>query len=417
MKSSEYKLLSIVAALCAIVLVALGHSPAIAASEVKVSNAGVPVRSGPGAFYDAVGFTKAGDRFKVTEDDGRWMRVEGALSGFLSKKALENPSGASASARYSAGESKGFGGKVSSTASTAATRGLVPVEPSLMRVASQRGYDVDALQQLELPPFTPKEAEAFEKTFPRSAVAKHKGGAFYFAPGERDTGRGVALQLLAKFPPDGSPSLRKYVALVGLHVQNHTGFYDERFTYIVAKTDTVLSFALPGGYVIVSTGAIRAMRNEAELAFVLAHEISHIALRHGLKEMKVQKERIDTSEAMDALDVELDKLGRDKGDEKVQAELSAMIDDMYAGLVKGRLQAYEFEADEQGAALAASAGYPPGASVEFLERISGATTAYASHPSEAVRVERLNTVVKSPGAKKKADDRRARFAENAGGAR
>jgi hypothetical protein len=389
----------------------------MAASEVKVSNAGIPVRSGPGAYYDAVGYTKAGDTFKVTEDDGRWMRVEGSLSGFVSRKALDNPSGASASARYSAGESKGFGGRVSSTASTAATRGLVPVEPSLMRIANQRGYDAGALQELELPPFTAREAEAFEKSFPRSAVGGHKGGAFYFDPRERDIGRGVALQLLAKFPPDGGVSLRKYVALVGMHAQNHTGFYDERFTYIVVKTDTVLSFALPGGYVIVSTGAVRAMKNEAELAFVLAHEITHIALRHGMKEMKAQKERIHASEAMEELDTELEKMGRDKGDEKVQAELSAMIDDMYAGLVKGRLQAYEFEADAQGAALAASAGYPPGAAVDFLERISDAAASYASHPPEAIRIERLRAVVKSLAVKKKADDRRGRFAENAGGMR
>ena len=57
-----------------------------------------------------------------------------------------------------------------------------------------------------------------------------------------------------------------------------------RYTFEVVNLREINAFALPGGYVYVNRGLISAVRNEAELAGVLAHEIAHVAERHGTEQ-------------------------------------------------------------------------------------------------------------------------------------
>src|ERR1700740_3378938 len=53
------------------------------------------------------------------------------------------------------------------------------------------------------------------------------------------------------------------------------------FTFEVVADPTINAFALPGGPMFINTGLLRAVHNEAQLAGVMGHEMSHVILRHG----------------------------------------------------------------------------------------------------------------------------------------
>src|SRR5215210_6942597 len=84
----------------------------------------------------------------------------------------------------------------------------------------------------------------------------------------------------AKFIED--PMVTEYINRVGQNIVLHS---DAKvpFTIKVIDTDEVNAFALPGGFFYVNKGLILAADNEAELASVMAHEISHVAARHAVE--------------------------------------------------------------------------------------------------------------------------------------
>ena len=79
--------------------------------------------------------------------------------------------------------------------------------------------------------------------------------------------------------------LQAYVNRVGSWVAMHANLMveDEQFTdwkFIVVNSDYFNAFAMPGGFVVISSGAIEMLSSEAELAGILAHEIAHIEQDH-----------------------------------------------------------------------------------------------------------------------------------------
>lgn len=86
-------------------------------------------------------------------------------------------------------------------------------------------------------------------------------------------------------------ALTRYVALVGNAVAAHSDRPDLRYYFAVLDADEVNAFAAPGGFVFVTRGALRLMRDEAALGGVLGHEIAHVALRHGVDAIKAQKQK------------------------------------------------------------------------------------------------------------------------------
>jgi Zn-dependent protease with chaperone function len=118
------------------------------------------------------------------------------------------------------------------------------------------------------------------------------------AIGSRDVGNGVNFYSLAKEIALGKqlaqeverqakviddPIIAEYVNRVGQNIVRNS---DAKvpFTIKVLDSEEVNAFALPGGFFFVNSGLILKADNEAELAGVMAHEIAHVALRHGTKQ-------------------------------------------------------------------------------------------------------------------------------------
>lgn len=106
---------------------------------------------------------------------------------------------------------------------------------------------------------------------------------FYSLNKEVNMGRQLAADVdrQGKFVDD--PVVNEYVNRVGQNIALHS---DAKipFTIKVLDSDDVNAFALPGGFLYVNKGAILAADSEAELAGVMAHEIAHVAARHGVEQ-------------------------------------------------------------------------------------------------------------------------------------
>ena len=167
----------------------------------------------------------------------------------------------------------------------------------------------------------------------------------------------------------------------------------------VVNARDINAFALPGGFTYVNRGAITSARTEGELAGVLAHEISHVALRHGTN----QATKAYMTQA--GLGVLGGILGRGK------PESTAQIINIIGGLGMNAVflkysRDAETQADIVGAQIMARAGYDPMEMANFFELLrkesgnqgGGAAQFFSDHPAPANRQARIQQEVKLIGA-------------------
>ncbi|HEV7844558.1 MAG TPA: M48 family metallopeptidase, partial [Pyrinomonadaceae bacterium] len=158
-----------------------------------------------------------------------------------------------------------------------------------------------------------------------------------------------------------------------------------RYYFRIVNASDINAFALPGGPMYVNRGMIEAARTEGEMAGVMAHELSHVALRHGTAQAtKAQKYSILAGVAGIAGAI----LGGPAVGQIGQAAVGAYF-------LKFSRE-YETEADVLGAQIMARAGYDPrdlANMFQTIERTSGGSGGPAflsDHPSPANRYARIN---------------------------
>jgi len=100
-------------------------------------------------------------------------------------------------------------------------------------------------------------------------------------------GQSAARDAEKKLPMCNDPKVDAYLAQVGKRLAEKapTGGVQYPFGFHCVDDKAINAFALPGGFVFVNRGTIEAADTEAQLAGVLAHEISHVALRHGTNQV------------------------------------------------------------------------------------------------------------------------------------
>jgi beta-barrel assembly-enhancing protease len=153
------------------------------------------------------------------------------------------------------------------------------------------------------------------------------------------------------------PVITEYVDRIGQNIVKHS---DAKvpFHIKVVDTDEVNAFAFPGGYFYVNKGLILAARNEAELAGVMAHEISHVTARHATERMS--KGQYLQLAAIPALFV-----GGYWAQMGIQNALGLGINLELMGITRGS----EREADQLGIQYLWNSGYDPNAFVSFFEKM------------------------------------------------
>lgn len=200
-------------------------------------------------------------------------------------------------------------------------------------------------------------------------------------------GRQAAQEAESQFPLLRDQEVQGYVENVGRRLVSSipSQFQHPEFQYYfkVVNARDINAFALPGGPMYVNRGMIEAARTEGEMAGVMAHEISHVALRHGTAQAsKAQKYSILGGIAGIAGTI----LGGPGIGQLAQAPFAVY-------LLKFSRE-YETEADILGAQIMAQAGYDPRDLANMfrtIERQGGGGGGFLSdHPSPSDRYARIN---------------------------
>src|SRR5512139_1423243 len=105
-------------------------------------------------------------------------------------------------------------------------------------------------------------------------------------PQEIELGKGIASNLLGAAPLYKNQRVQQYVNKVGRWLALQTERPDLPWQFGVLDDNDINAFAAPGGHVFITKGLLARMHSEAELAGVLAHEISHVLKKHHLQAIK-----------------------------------------------------------------------------------------------------------------------------------
>ena len=183
------------------------------------------------------------------------------------------------------------------------------------------------------------------------------------------------------------PVVTAYITQLGQHLANHSQRQNITYHFKVVNTDVVNAFAIPGGYLYVNIGLIRAAENESELAGVIGHEIGHVVGKHGVKQMTRQLGLTAVAELA---------LGED------QSKLKQMV----AGLAaNGVLMKYSRDAEREADIYAVQemydAGIDPEGMATFFEKLrklqrrdpSRLEQLFATHPLTTERITAVRSQI------------------------
>lgn len=220
-------------------------------------------------------------------------------------------------------------------------------------------------------------------------------GAIAAAPGllvteqqAAEMGAQAAQQVIAQTPAFPDPTTQSYVQQIGHKVAAVSDRPDLTYTYTVVSDPTPNAFALPGGYIFITTSLLQLMTSEAQLAGVLGHETGHVAAGHSLQLLREQAI---------AQGVEVAVLGQNS------SQMQALIANILASLLQnGYGRQKEYDADQLGAIYMSRAGYDPNQLIAFLTALDNATGSAPAwtallqdHPTTQNRIARLQSLIAS----------------------
>lgn len=206
---------------------------------------------------------------------------------------------------------------------------------------------------------------------------------------EIEVGRNMAGRLLQAFSVYPNEGLVSYVNQVGNYVASRSPIPERNYMFEILASDSVNAFACPGGYILVTVGALRVAENEAELAAILGHEVTHVHRQHMFNTLKkMDKDQMEKS-AKEAANAKLPESvlarARPRSEESAFGNLLARYLTSAGGaginvlmaaaagmgviLKKGLDKNLEYEADQGGVKAAVDAGYDPKALLAFLGRL------------------------------------------------
>src|SRR5438477_3293311 len=223
-----------------------------------------------------------------------------------------------------------------------------------------------------------------------------KPGWNKFSPQDDITlGKRAATDAERQLPLCNAPKVDAYLTELGVRLAAKlpTGGVQYPFEFHCVNDKAINAFALPGGFVYVNRGAIEAADNEAQLAGVMAHELSHVALRHGTNQAtKAQA-------AQGFLGIASGIFGGSAG--------GALLTQLGAFAAGGVLLRYsrsaESQADVMGTQVLYDSGYDPRAMAQFFEKLEAESQGknppefFSDHPNPEHRVERVDEEVEKLG--------------------
>lgn len=241
--------------------------------------------------------------------------------------------------------------------------------------------------------------------FRRGAAALALGGAVAAAGGcatistqqEVQAGAEYSRQINQQLPLVRDAATNQYVTQLGRQIAAQADQRGIQYTFYVVNSDVVNAFSLPGGYVYINRGIIERADNVSQLAGVLAHEIGHVAERHGVE----QAQRAQNANT--ALSVLYGVLMRRNPSTVEQAGIQVGGSAVFAGYSRTA----EREADHVAVSYMIRSGYNPNGLPQFFNKLmteqqrqpSKVEQWFATHPLTQERIQNTTAdIAATPGA-------------------
>jgi predicted Zn-dependent protease len=252
-------------------------------------------------------------------------------------------------------------------------------------------------------------------------------------------GRDMSVALVEKYPLVEDDKVISYLNKVGQYVSLHLDngpknikcgggkeklLPAEGFRFAALKTDEKLAMSFPGGYVYISTGMLKSLKSEDQLAAILAHEATHIICQDGLAEIENAALKKGVSKAAEGgmslakqAGMNTDVTGDDTIDDMVESEVSdgvsGLLGKAYEKFFQNPFSRDQEKVADRGALLAAyRSGYYPSDYIEFKAALKAQES--SRHPASADRVARLKKdylKMQKKGVMNTAKAREKRFAD------
>ncbi len=184
-------------------------------------------------------------------------------------------------------------------------------------------------------------------------------------------GREIAVSILRKekIYGNGQSALEHYIANIGntLSMGSNRPETFQGYRFIVLRSPLTNVLALPSGYIFITTGLIKMVSNEEELAGAIAHSVSHVVLYHPTKmiqsvrrtEIVLDLVKYGASEA----------LGKDKLLNRLTKAFGGILDDIGKKAINGYIRKMEKEADLMAVQIMIDAGYDPRGLSSMLRKL------------------------------------------------
>jgi predicted Zn-dependent protease len=219
---------------------------------------------------------------------------------------------------------------------------------------------------------------------------------------EVEVGRALAARLAKKYGMVQDQEFTVYVNSVGALIAKNSSRQELNFRFGILNTDEVNAFACPGGYVFITRGAISQIDDEAELASILSHELSHVTLKHSGNYEENKVGWLDVLASIMA-----------PGGDFVSAFTKTAVDGIYKQILEeGRKKEEEMDADKAGTIYLSLAGYDLSSAIRYLEKLDKSQhneTVLKTHPPTKERIGELNRFIKEQSLPVKGNSNRERF--------
>lgn len=206
-------------------------------------------------------------------------------------------------------------------------------------------------------------------------------------------GRAVAARLVSTYSLLDDAALTRYLNEVGDAVAMHSDkpLIYGGYHFAILNSGEINAFSCPGGIIFVTKGLLHSVKNEDELAAVLAHEVAHVNHRDGISSIKQSR----WAEAATIIGSKMAKNYSSQDFSRLVNLFEGSIDDIVKTLiVNGFSQSEEYKADETALTYLLRAGYNPEALKDYLERLvrqhkGSGEGILKTHPATADRIERV----------------------------
>lgn len=259
---------------------------------------------------------------------------------------------------------------------------------------------------------TSKQADSIKKSSKAASQAFEE-----FTPeNEYYIGRTIAANIFSKYKAYPNMGPNQYINLVGQTVAQASDKPEtfKGYHFLILDTDEINAFAAPGGLIMVSRGLLRCCKSEDALASVLAHEVGHVQLGHGMG--AIRGSRYTSLGKIAGVE-----LAKNLGGEQL-AQAAEIFDGTVGDIMKkmvdnGYQSSQEYDADNAAIKIVKRVGYNPAALKDLLEQIETQLGAKSggfgkTHPTPQNRLQNIEPLLKGLGSGKEPGARKTRFSKN-----